>query len=110
MAPIEKGSVTRSGEPHRQAALRTLNPIDRLREGAVERRPRRREPWVKRRVFEEARHNDWFAYGQSAPGDGLDICRRLTSQLEAKAIKPLEGQPAVLTGFGCWRALVESTP
>lgn len=58
-------------------------------------------------LFEEARRNDWFAYGQSVPGDALALCRRLTSQLEARVITAMEWERAVLTGFDCWRALVD---
>ncbi|MHA0289894.1 nucleoside triphosphate pyrophosphohydrolase family protein [Mycobacterium sp. C3-094] len=57
-------------------------------------------------LFEEARRNDWFVHGQSVPGDALALCRRLTSQLEAKVITPMEWERAVLTGFDCWRTLV----
>lgn len=58
-------------------------------------------------LFEEARRNDWFAQGQAVPGDALALCRRVTSQLEAKVITAMEWERAVLTGFECWRALVE---
>lgn len=59
-------------------------------------------------LFEEARRNDWFAHGQSVPGDTLALCRRVTSHLEAKVITPMEWERAVLAGFDCWRALVDA--
>jgi NTP pyrophosphatase (non-canonical NTP hydrolase) len=59
-------------------------------------------------LFEEGRRNDWFGQGQAVPGDALALCRRLTCQLEARAITPLEWERAILTGFECWRALVQT--
>ncbi|MEW5813085.1 MAG: hypothetical protein AB1925_27000 [Actinomycetota bacterium] len=57
-------------------------------------------------LFEEGRLNDWFKHGQTVPGDALAMCRRLTSQLEARAITAFEWERAILTGFECWRGLV----
>ena len=57
-------------------------------------------------LFEEGRLNDWFKHGQTVPGDALAMCRRLTSQLEARVITAFEWERAILTGFDCWRGLV----
>lgn len=59
-------------------------------------------------LFEEGRRNDWFEHGQSVPGEALALCRRLTGQLEARVITALEWERAILTGFECWRTLVNA--
>lgn len=58
-------------------------------------------------LFEEGRRNDWFEHGQAVPGDALSLCRRLTSQLEARVITAREWERAILVGFDCWRQLVQ---
>lgn len=58
-------------------------------------------------LFEEGRRNDWFEHGQAVPGDALALCRRVTSQLEARVITPREWERAILVGFDCWRQLVQ---
>lgn len=58
-------------------------------------------------LFEEGRRNDWFEHGQAVPGDALALCRRLTSQLEARVITAREWERAILNGFDCWRRLVQ---
>jgi hypothetical protein len=58
-------------------------------------------------LFEEGRRNDWFEFGQSVPGEALDLCRRLTGQLEVRVVTPREWERAILLGFNCWRNLVD---
>ncbi|MGB3353723.1 MAG: hypothetical protein WBB00_13240 [Mycobacterium sp.] len=58
-------------------------------------------------LFEEGRRNDWFEHGQAVPGEALALCHRLTSQLEARVITAREWERAIITGFDCWRRLVQ---
>lgn len=70
-------------------------------------RPESADQIVVRCLLETAPLPGQIQIREHLSGEALAMCRRITSQLEARVVTQLEWERAILTGFACWRDLVE---
>lgn len=58
-------------------------------------------------LFDEAARSNYYATVRRVSGDALNLCRRLTANLEIRDTTDAEWEAAILAGFDAWRYLVD---